>query len=67
LAPEIDGVVERITAADDPFPSQLETATVTFSSTAVVGESAQGELAVTFANGTTLYGAFRTELTAASF
>lgn len=65
--PAIEGRVERITAADDPFPSELDTATVTFHSAATIGETVSGEFAVTFGNGRTLNGAFETELIEAAF
>lgn len=67
LAPESAGNVERVTAKDDPFPSDLEKATATFFTTPVIGEIAKGEFAITFANGKTLNGAFETELIEASF
>ena len=66
-AAEADGRVERVTAADDPFPADLDTGTVTFLTAPVVGEVVDGEFAVTFANGKTLNGAFEVELTEVSF
>jgi hypothetical protein len=59
--------VERTTAANDPFPPDLETATVTFFVAPVVGETVNGEFAVLFTNGRTLNGGFEAELAEASF
>lgn len=67
LAPAAAGRVERITAADDPFPTDLESGTVTFLNAPVVDETVKGELAITFANGKTLNGAFETPLVEVSF
>lgn len=64
---EADAIVQRVTAADDPFPPELETASVTFLSAPVVGEITKGEFAVTFTNGRTLNGAFETELIEVGF
>ena len=59
--------IERTTAANDPFPPELDSATVTFFVAPVVGETVSGEFAVTFANGRTLNGGFETTLVEASF
>ncbi len=64
---EARSLIERTTAASDPFPTELETATFTFFVAPVVGETVNGEFAVTFANGRTLNGAYETELAEASF
>lgn len=59
--------IERTTAANDPFPTELDSATVTFFVAPVVGETVSGEFAITFANGRTLNGGFETTLVEASF
>jgi hypothetical protein len=64
---EADAVVQRVTAADDPFPSDFTTGSVTFLSAPVVDEVTKGEFAVTFTNGRTLNGAFETPLIEVGF
>ena len=63
----IAGKVERVTAANDPFPTSMKQATVTFHSAATVNTQVTGEFAVTFDNGETLFGNFETKLEAVSF
>lgn len=64
---EAEGRVERVTAADDPFPTKLESGLVTFLTAPVVDEVTKGELAITFDNGKTLNGGFETPLVEVSF
>jgi hypothetical protein len=62
-----NGEVERITAANDPFP-ELESGSITFATGAAeAGEATTGEFASTFTNGRTLNGTFDVELEFASF
>jgi hypothetical protein len=63
----IAGRVERVTAANDPFPTELKKAGVTFHTAATVNETVRGEFAVEFQNGETLFGTFETKLTSVSF
>ncbi len=64
---ENNGKVERITAANDPFPD-LASGSITFTAGgADEGSTTTGEFASTFANGRTLNGTFDTELEFASF
>lgn len=65
LDPAVD-VMQRITAADDPFPG-LREGEVTFSTAATVGETTAGDFSTTFTNGKTLNGAFEGELRSCSF
>lgn len=65
LDPSAD-IMERITAADDPFPG-LREGEVTFTSAATVGETTAGSFASTFTNGKTLNGGFEGELLSCSF
>lgn len=65
LDPAAD-IMERITAADDPFPG-LREGEVTFGSAANIGETTSGEFATTFTNGKTLNGGFEGELLSCSF
>lgn len=62
-----NGKVERITAANDPFP-ELESGSITFTAGgADEGAATTGEFASTFTNGRTLNGTFDAELEFASF
>lgn len=62
-----NGKVERITAANDPFPG-LESGSITFTAGGSdEGSTTTGEFASTFTNGRTLNGTFDTELEFASF
>ncbi|MCC7108792.1 MAG: hypothetical protein IT382_05860 [Deltaproteobacteria bacterium] len=65
LDPAAD-IMERITAADDPFPA-LREGEVTFAAAATVGETTSGSFATTFNNGKTLNGGFEGELLSCSF
>lgn len=65
LDPAAD-VVDRVTAADDPFPG-LREGEVTFSAAAKVGETTSGEFSTTFSNGKTLNGGFEGLLLSCSF
>lgn len=65
LDPAAD-IMERITAADDPFPG-LREGEVTFATAATVGETTSGEFSTTFTNGKTLNGGFEGELLSCSF
>lgn len=59
-------IMERITAADDPFPG-LREGEVTFTAAATIGETTAGEFSTTFTNGKTLNGAFEGKLLSCSF
>ena len=64
----LNGKVERVTAANDPFPAGLEKANVTFSAGGnEAGEESVGEFASTFDNGKTLNGTFDVELEVVDF
>jgi hypothetical protein len=64
---DTNGKVERITAANDPFPD-LESGSITFAAGGSdEGSTTTGEFASTFTNGRTLNGTFETELEFASF
>ncbi|MCC7071948.1 MAG: hypothetical protein IT383_11535 [Deltaproteobacteria bacterium] len=65
LDPAVD-VMQRITAADDPFPD-LREGQVSFTAAATVGATTAGEFSTTFTNGKTLNGAFEGELLSCSF
>ena len=63
----VNGKVERVTAANDPFPD-LETGSLTFTAGGSdEGSTTTGEFASTFTNGRTLNGTFEAELEFASF
>lgn len=62
-----NGVVERITAKNDPFPT-MQTGTLTFTAGGVDdGDDTRGHFNTTFDNGRTLNGTFATTLQHASF
>jgi hypothetical protein len=62
-----NGVVERITAANDPFPS-LQKGTLTFTTGGVDdGDDTRGRFNTTFDNGRTLNGTFAATLEHTSF
>lgn len=64
----VAGRVERVTAANDPFPAGLTTAQATFSVGGNEGgESTAGKFAATFDNGKTLNGSFETVLEIVDF
>jgi hypothetical protein len=64
---EQNGVVERITARNDPFPP-LQTGTLTFTAGGVDdGDDTRGRFNTTFDNGRTLNGTFAVPLAFASF
>lgn len=65
---ELNGKVERITAANDPFPAGLEKANATFTiASNKNGEQNVGSFASTFDNGKTLNGTFDVELEVVDF
>jgi hypothetical protein len=62
-----NGRVDRVTAANDPFP-ELAAGTLTISAGGgVEGEDTRGEFASTFGNGRTLNGTFRAPITLVAF
>jgi hypothetical protein len=64
----LHGTIERITAADDPFPDGLDKANAVFSAGGNDdGEDSVGEFSSTFANGKTLNGTFSTPLEVVDF
>jgi hypothetical protein len=64
---EHDGVVQRVTAANDPFPP-LRQGSLTFTVGGVDdGDDTRGRFAATFDNGRTLNGTFATTLVHARF
>lgn len=65
---ELEGKVERITAANDPFPDGLDKANAVFTSGGNDdGEATVGSFASTFDNGKTLNGAFDADLEIVDF
>jgi hypothetical protein len=64
----LNGKVERITAANDPFPASLDKGVLTFTAAgSAEGDQNTGEFATTFDNGKTLNGTFDVELTVVDF
>jgi hypothetical protein len=64
----LNGRVERITAANDPFPAVLQKANATFAAGGNdADEATSGSFAATFDNGKTLNGTFETTLKVIDF
>lgn len=65
---DLAGKVERITAANDPFPGGLEKANATFTAGGTeADQQTTGEFATTFDNGKTLNGTFDAPLEVVAF